>query len=163
MNAPSRLAQFRATVREVEIEAKDLANDRAFYKMKFANDAAVPLACEFSATMLREPIAADRVTGSTASQYVSATWGAEITAVTSTTVTIDAGLVSSAGGGVEVRRSDSGWEPGNDRNLVGRYSTRNFTVPRLTRVQDYWMRQYDASTPRKYSRYSTLLHLDYPL
>lgn len=163
VNAPSRQAQFRATIREVEIEARDVTNDRAVYKMKFANDAAAPLSCEFSATVLREPIDADRVTGSTGSLYLDATWGAEITAVASTTVAIDTGMAPSAGGGIEVRRSDSGWEPGNDRNLVGRFATRNFTVPRLTRVQDYWMRQYDASTPPRYSRYSTLLHLDYPL
>jgi hypothetical protein len=63
----------------------------------------------------------------------------------------------------EVRWSDSGWGPGNDRNLVGRFTTRTFTIPMLSRVQGCYLRQYDASTPPKYSRYTTALHVDYPL
>ena len=83
--------------------------------------------------------------------------------VTSTTVNIDSGINPLAGGGIEVRRTDSGWGQDNDRNLVGRFSTRTFSVPRLARVQDYFLRQYDGSSPAKYSRYSAALHLDYPL
>ena len=63
----------------------------------------------------------------------------------------------------EVRWSDSGWGPGNDRNLVGRFSIQTFTVPRLGTVQSYFLRQYDASSPTRYSRYSAALHLNYPL
>jgi len=36
-------------------------------------------------------------------------------------------------------------------------------LSRLSRVQDYFLRQYDASAPPRYSRYSALLHVDYPL
>jgi len=82
---------------------------------------------------------------------------------TSTTVTIDAGLDLAPGRGIEVRWSDSGWGLSNDRNLIGRFNARTFTVPRLGRVQDYFLRQYDNSSPAKYSRYSAALHLDYPL
>jgi hypothetical protein len=53
-----------------------------------------------------------------------------------------------------VRWSDSGWGPGNDRNLVGRFSIQTFTVPRLGSAQSYFLRQYDASSPTRYSRYS---------
>ena len=88
---------------------------------------------------------------------------AEITQVTSTTSTLDAGLTPPVGGGIEVRLSDVGWGQENDRNLVGRFTTRGFTVPRLARTQDYFLRQYDASTPAKYSRCSAALHVDYPL
>lgn len=63
----------------------------------------------------------------------------------------------------EVRWSDSGWGQGSDRNLVGRFSSRAFTVPRLARVQNCYLRQYDASNPPKYSRYTTALHVDFPL
>jgi hypothetical protein len=63
----------------------------------------------------------------------------------------------------EVRWSDSGWGPGNSRNLVGRFGSETFTLPRLSRVQTVFLRQYDASTPPKYSRYSAALHVDYPL
>jgi hypothetical protein len=63
----------------------------------------------------------------------------------------------------EVRWSDAGWGQGNDRNLAGRFSSQTFTLPRLARIQNYFLRQYDASAPPRYSRYSTALHLDYPL
>jgi hypothetical protein len=62
----------------------------------------------------------------------------------------------------EVRWSDSGWGPYNDRNLAGRFTTQTFTLPRLSKIQDYYLRQYDGSPP-KYSRYSTALHVDFPL
>jgi hypothetical protein len=65
----------------------------------------------------------------------------------------------------EVRWSDFGWGMDNDRNLAGRFSTRTFSVARLgvSAVQNYFLRQFDASTPPKYSRYTTALHLKYPL
>ena len=63
----------------------------------------------------------------------------------------------------EVRWSDASWGQASDRNLAGRFVTRTFTLPRLGRVEDYYVRQYDGSSPAKYSRYSTALHLDYPL
>jgi hypothetical protein len=63
----------------------------------------------------------------------------------------------------EVRWSDTGWGPDNDRNLVGRFSTQTFVLPRLTKVQNYFLRQYDSSVPPRHSRYTAALNLDYPL
>ena len=62
-----------------------------------------------------------------------------------------------------MRRSDYDWGQESDRNLAGRFTSRSFTLPRLARIQEYYLRQYDASAPPLYSRYSTALHLDYPL
>jgi hypothetical protein len=62
----------------------------------------------------------------------------------------------------EVRWSDAGWGQFNDENLAGRFTTQAFTLPRLTKVEDYFLRQFDASVPPKYSRHSTALHIDYP-
>ncbi len=64
---------------------------------------------------------------------------------------------------VEVRYSDKGWGADNNRNLVGRFTSSSFTLTRFARAQDYFLRSYDSSTPPKYSRYSTALHVDYPL
>jgi len=64
---------------------------------------------------------------------------------------------------VEVRYSDAGWGADNNRNLAGRFTTSSFTLTRFARAQDYFLRSYDSSTPPKYSRYSTALHVDYPL
>lgn len=63
----------------------------------------------------------------------------------------------------EVRYSDTGWGAGNDRNLLGRFTSSSFTLPRYARGQTYFLRSYDDSSPAKYSRYSTALHIDYPL
>ncbi|MGH9580774.1 MAG: hypothetical protein ACRD2R_07265, partial [Terriglobales bacterium] len=88
---------------------------------------------------------------------------AEITAITSTTLSIDTGAAPPAGGGIEVRRSDFGWGQENDRNLVGRFTTQSFTITRLTRIVSLYLRQFDNSAPPRYSRYSTALRIDYPL
>jgi hypothetical protein len=145
-----------AIIREVEIEAVDLADDRCRYSLAFANDAADPLAFDFDkGRLFDEP---DPVTPGAG--YTGDVPDAEVTAVSSTTVSIDVGGAPVAGGGFEVRRSDTNWGAANDRNLVGRFTTQTFTVPRLTRVQTYCIRMYDAAG--KYSRYSTLLHVDIP-
>ncbi len=63
----------------------------------------------------------------------------------------------------EVRENDYGWGQANDRNLLGRFNTQTFTLARLARTQNYFLRLYDGSSPPKYSRYSAALHVDYPL
>lgn len=63
----------------------------------------------------------------------------------------------------EVRAHDFGWGPSNDRNLLGRFATQAFSLPRLARAQNYFLRLYDNSSPAKYSRYPAALHVDYPL
>jgi hypothetical protein len=145
-----------AVIREVEIEAAYLADDRCQYSLKFANDAADPLSFDFDKGRLFAEL--DPVTPGAG--YTADVPDAEVTAVTSTTVSIDVGRTPVAGGGFEVRRSDTNWGAANDRNLIGRFTTQTFTVPRLTRVQNHCIRMYDAAG--KYSRYTTLLHVDIP-
>lgn len=78
--------------------------------------------------------------------------------MTSTTVTVDLGFSPSAGG-VEVRYSDAGWGIDNTRNLVGRYTTRSFTLTRYARAQGYFLKSHDSSAPPRYSRYSAALYV----
>ena len=164
LKAASRGADFTAVVRQVQIQVRDLDGEHSRYTLDFADDAAVPLAFQFAGGRVTDLSKLTvQTTDQVGSAFLPALTGAEITDTTSTTVTIDAGLTPPAGWGIEVRRSDLGWNPGNDRNLVGRFSARSFTVPRLSRVQDYFLRQYDASSPARYSRYSAALHLDRPL
>jgi hypothetical protein len=161
VQTPSRGANFTAIVREVDWQLADLAGERGRYKISFANDAAAPFGFTFAGAK-PAPLDVAITTAQVGNSVISDLPLAEITAVTSTTVTIDAGVAPPAGGGIEVRRSDYGWGLAGDRYLVGRFSTQTFTVPRLSREQDYYLRQYDAASPPRYSRYSTLLHLDYP-
>jgi hypothetical protein len=166
VNVPSRGAAFTAIVREVGIQIADPADDRGFYTIGFANDLAAPLAIEYgaSATVIAlqdmPPLLATTQVGA---YYQVDLTEAQITAVTSTTVQVDAGMTPPNGYGIEVRENDYGWGPANDRNLLGRFSTQAFNLARLAETQDYFLRLYDNSSPPKYSRYSAALHVDYPL
>ena len=162
LNVPSRGAQFLAIVREVLIAFIDLANDRGKYKILFANEAAEPVALQFHANAQRKlPATVIAVTDAVVNLPPSLV-AAEITQVSSTTTTMDAGQGLPAGYGIEVRRSDFGWGPYNDQNLIGRFTTQTFTVPRVAKSQSYFLRLYDTSNPPLYSLHSALLHVDYP-
>ncbi len=164
VNAPSRGAVFSAIVREVDIGVHDLRGEHCRYVIQFANDAALPLAYEVTTAPHAGALKVNAVTISqVGTAFVADLAQVSVATVTSTTITLDTGTPPLAGGGFEVRRSDFGWGPDNDRNLVGRFSTQSFVVPRLSRIQDYYLRQYDGSSTRKYSRYSAAIHLDYPL
>ncbi|HEY1731572.1 MAG TPA: hypothetical protein VGG15_07475 [Terriglobales bacterium] len=164
VSAPSRGAVFNATVREVELQVMSLRDDLSQYKIKFANDAAGPLAFETANITLPTPVAKIfDVNTPSSSLYIASLTAAQITDVIATEITVDAGITPPTGGGIEVRRSDGGWGPSDSGNLAGRFTTQTFVLPRLSRVQGYYFRQYDGSTPAKYSRYSALLHVDYPL
>jgi hypothetical protein len=158
VNVPSRNANFTAILREVEIEITHPEYDRSRYTLRFANEAAAPLAFAAEEGTMRDVL--DAVTPAEA--YNADLPDAEITSLTSTTVTINTGIAPPSGGGFEVRRSDFGWGTENDRNLIGRFTTQTFTIPRLARIQTYHIRMYDNATPPKYSRYATVLHVNYP-
>lgn len=164
VDVPSRGANFSALIHQVNIEVNDIDGEHSRYQIQFADDAAKPVAFEFDAGKLTDLSNLTVETVATAgTSFLDDLTSAAITQVSSTTVTIDAGFSPGTGEGIEVRRSDLGWNQGNDRNLVGRFGSQVFTVPRLSRVQDYFLRRYDASTPARYSRFSAALHLDYPL
>jgi hypothetical protein len=161
---PSRGATFAAIVIEVEIVVTNWEGEHLGYKIKFANDAAKALAFEFEATKATASLFVNQQTNAqVGTTYLPDLTAAVLTQVTSTTVSVDAGTAPATGGGIEVRWSDAGWGPGNDRNLVGRFTTQAFTIPRLSEVQDCYLQQFDASVPPKYSRYTAALHVDYPL
>ncbi len=156
VSAPSRGAVFNAIVREVELQVMSLRDDRSQYKIKFANDAAEPLAFERENITLSAPVTTiSNVNTPSSSLYITSLTAAQITNVIATEITVDAGVAPPAGGGIEVRRSDGGWGPSDSGNLAGRFTTQTFILPRLSRVQGYYLRQYDGSTPPKYSRYSS--------
>jgi hypothetical protein len=156
VNVSSRGANFSAIARQVTIDVADLSSDLSRYTVQFANDAAESLSSrsESDAIGTGSIIVAD-------AQFVADLTDAEITSTDSVTLYIDCGVAPPAGGGIEVRRSDTGWGSGTDRTFIGRFGTRTFSVPRLARNYTVYLRQYDASG--HYSRYSTALHIDYPL
>jgi hypothetical protein len=163
VNVPSRGAVFGAIIREVAIVVRDFAGEHSNYKISFADDNAKPLAFEFdSAKIANLPDVTAVINTQVAAIFLADLTAAELTQIGTTTVTVDAGIAPSTGGGIEVRWSDAGWGPANDRNLVGRFATQGFTIPRLSQAQGCYLRQYDASVPPKYSRYSAALYVNYP-
>jgi hypothetical protein len=166
VNVPSRGASFTAIVREVEMEITDPGDDRSLYTIGFANDLASPLGIEYAAsaiTIALQDMPPLLQTTQVGAYYQVNLTEAQITTVTSTTVEVDAGLAPASGTGIEVRLNDYGWGQANDRNLLGRFSSQTFSLARLARTQNYFLRLYDGSSPPKYSRYSAALHVDYPL
>lgn len=165
LNVPSRSAVFSAVVRRVEIDVADPANDRGRYKIEFGNDLAQPLAMQTEQTGTQVPLQDLPVrlrTGDVGSYYPASLANAQVTQVSSTTVQVDIGMAVPSGCGIEVRTHDFDWGPGNDRSLLGRFGGRTLTLPRLGRIQTYFLRLYDSSSPPHYSRYAAALHVDYP-
>jgi hypothetical protein len=166
VNVPSRSAGFGAIVRSVSIDLVDPVDDRGMYTIEFANDLAAPLALRDSSsavTVALQDMPVQLSTGQVGNYYLANLTGVQITQVTSTTVSVDAGIAPASGEGIEVRAHDFGWGVSNDRNLVGRFNTQTFSLARLAATQNYFLRLYDNSSPPRYSRYAAALHVDYPL
>lgn len=164
VNVPSRAASFLAIVKQVDLAVIDIAGETLRYTLHFVDAGDPSLDFSFATAVVKQAqvLTAIDVT-QVGNVYLADLTNAEVTNVTSTTVTIDAGFTPGSGGGIEVRYSDTGWGAGNNRNLLGRFTSSTFTLPRFARAQDYFLRSYDSSTPAKYSRYSAALHVDYPL
>ncbi len=164
INLPSRMATFTAIVSEVDVEIADIAGENSRYTLRFVDAGDPSLDFSFATAQLKQkqvltPIDVTKV----GSYYLADLTEAQVTNVTSTTVTIDAGVTPPTGGGIEVRYTDKGWGAGYNGNLIGRFTGGNFTLTRYARAQNYFLRSYDGSVPPKYSRYSAALHVDYPL
>ena len=164
VNVPSRGAAFTAIVREVDVAVADMSGENCHYTLRFVDAGDPSLDFAFVTALMKQKQALTPVDVSAVGNiYLDDLTGAEITNVTSTTVTVDVGFTPVAGGGIEVRYSDEGWGIGYNGNLVGRFTSASFELTRFVRAQDYYLRSYDGSGPPKYSRYSTKLHVDYPL
>jgi hypothetical protein len=84
-------------------------------------------------------------------------------AVTSTQITVSAGVTAPTGGWFEVRRVDWQFGPGSDGTLVQRSPVANFSILREAAIEQYYVRMYDGSTPPNYSRFSSAICASVPL
>ena len=155
---PRQSLQVTATVREVKIQFLSVGEECSQYTIEFANDAAQQLSFSLGTTTEKLPLSNSTEIAGTS---VPCLPGAAITSVQEASLVIDAGMAPVAGGGFEVRLKDEGWGANEDRNLLGRFTTETFTVPMLATSQDNFLRMFDGSTPPNYSRFTTLLHVDY--
>src|SRR5208283_2901360 len=134
-SVPSRMASFTAIVREVDVEIADIAGENSRYTMRFVDAGDPSLDFAFvTALMKQTQVLAPIDTTQVGSYYLADLTDAEVTNVTSTTVTIDVGFTPAAGGGIEVRYSDQGWGIGYNGNLVGRFANESFALTRYARA-----------------------------
>jgi hypothetical protein len=134
---PRESLQVTATVREVKIQFLSTGEECSQYTIGFANDAAQQLSFSLGATARKPALSYSTEIAGTS---VPCLPGAAITSVQAASLVIDAGMAPVAGGGFEVRLKDEGWGANVDRNLLGRFTTETFTVPKLATSQNYFLR-----------------------
>ena len=137
------------------------------YRVSFANDWASELA-DGLGLKLSESIAKDAwlppQAASGPAQVCASLQTMAVVSLTGTAIQIDAGLDPSPGGGFEVRRRDWDFGMGVDAaDLVLRSPVRSFSLPRAAQVEEFYIRMYDGNTPAAYSRFSSLLCVNWPL
>jgi hypothetical protein len=86
-----------------------------------------------------------------------------VVSVMTTTLTLDMGVDPPAGGGFEVRRRDWDFGVGSDVDLVLRSPVRGFSIARAAQVESFFVRMYDASATRVYSRFSSVVVVHAPV
>ena len=87
-----------------------------------------------------------------------------VLSLTDTAMQVSAGCTAPAGGGFEVRRRDWNFGVGVDTpDLLLRSPVESFSIPRAAQVERFYVRMYDASTPRLYSRWSSALFVNAPV
>jgi hypothetical protein len=82
---------------------------------------------------------------------------ASVTLITGTQAVVDLGATPVTG--VEVRRSDTGWAS-TTQNLIGVFTTQQFTLPRARLDQTWYMREVNGTQT---SRFTRVLRVNYPM
>jgi hypothetical protein len=148
--------------RKVTVEDGMAAPELLTYKIAFANDWAESLGIRLSETVAANalvPSAPSAAPGNVLANLQQL----QLVSATTTALQVDAGTTPPAGGGFEVRRRDWDFGPGVDQDLVLRSPVRGFSIPREAQIEQYYVRMYDASTPRLYSRFSSAIFTDIPV
>ncbi len=161
VDATSTGVNANLVVRAVTIEAGSSSPDLTKYTIAFANDWAEALSMKLSSTVPKDVWLPQQA--ATAVTVLGNLSGLTISSVTGSTVQIAAGVTPPTGGGFEVRRRDWYFVPGNDADLVLRSPVANFAIPREAAIEQYFIRQYDASSPPNYSRFSSAVFINVPL
>jgi hypothetical protein len=147
-------------VRTVEIDLAASMPGLVRYTVSFANDWADNLAIQTSAAIPADAWLPQQP--ETALPLANLN-NLAVTAINGSTIQIAANATPPAGGGFEVRRRDWSFTPGPGPDLVLRSPVPNFSIAREAAVEQYYVRQYDGSTPPNYSRFSSAVFVNLPL
>jgi hypothetical protein len=160
LTSPSAGLNTSLVVREVQIDSLSGTPTRTKYAISFANDWADEIAIQTSSAV---PADAWLPQGPETAPPLANLNSLAVTSVTGSTIQIAAGATAPAGGGFEVRRRDWSFTPGSGPDLVLRSPVPNFTIPRQSTMERYYIRMYDGSTPPNYSRFSSAVFVNLPL
>ena len=160
INSDSANMHANLVVRAVEIDMLSTAPGQVKYTISFANDWADNLSIHTSSTVPTDTWLPD--SPQTASPLASLDT-LSVTSITGTTIQITAGATPPASGGFEVRRRDWSFGPGSNSDLVLRSPVANFSIPRASAVEQFYIRMYDGATPPNYSRFSSAIFVNVPL
>ncbi|MGO9316433.1 MAG: hypothetical protein ACLPXT_12470 [Terracidiphilus sp.] len=159
LNAPSTSLNAQVVVRTVTVSYRASYPDQVEYAIAFANDWADDLAIKTSTTVPADAWLPAPIAPTVLANLNSLT----VTAVTGTSVTINAGVTPPTGGGFEVRTRDFDFMAGTDPSLVTRSTQATMTFSRISANDQFYIRMYDGSTPPNYSEFSTALFINLPL
>ena len=159
LNAPSMNLNAQVVARTVKVSYHASLPDNFQYEITFANDWADDLAIRTS-----EKVPSDAWLPAPITPTVLANLNVmTVTAVSGSTVTINAGMVPPTGGGFEVRLRDNAFMAGSDPTLVTRSSAQNITFSRTSFADRFYVRMYDGATPPNYSEFSAAVFVNLPL
>jgi len=159
LNAPSLALSVQVVVRTVKLLCASSRPDCLRYEITFANDWADDLAIKTSASVPADTSLPALI----APTFLANLSALTVTALSATSVSVNAGIAPPTGGGFEVRRRDNCFQPGSDSDLVERSSTQNFILARQSANDCFFIRAYDNSTPPNYSEFSAALFINLPL
>jgi hypothetical protein len=159
LNAPSTNLNAQVVVRTVTVSYRASYPDLVEYAIAFANDWADDLAIKTSATVPVDAWLPAAVAPTVLTNLNTLT----VTAVTGTTVTVNANATPPMGGGFEVRTRDFDFMAGTDPTLVMRSTQAMMTFSRISANDRFFIRMFDGATPPNYSEFSTALFINLPL
>ena len=157
----SDISAHQVTVHSVNLELQDASSDIVRYQVEFANDFVESLSIQTSS---RLAATSDLPQAATALDTAPASLTAlTIASITQTSVVFSTGLAAPVNGGFEVRRRDATFGPGIDSDLVLRTAAQTFSIPRISVVEQYFVRMYDGSRSPLYSTQSAAVFVNIPM
>ena len=155
---PSASINGQVVVRAIKITYTSTTPDVLNYAVAFANEWADDLAIHTSITVPTDAWLPALVSPA----YLANLSALVATSITTSAITVAAGVTPPTGGGFEVRTADNVFMAGQDSTLVLRSPVPNFTFARASANDKFFIRMYDGSTPPNYSEFSTAFFINLP-
>ena len=167
----SRYPAFTALIRGVASEIRELASEQIVHTVEFGQPSRFEdLLRQFTPRegVLQAEEAAPLApveAGEAGAMFLPELTAAAMIAIEPDGFVVDAGAPPPVGGAIEVRRSDQGWGApgaiGSVQNVMGRFTTQTFLLPRSRRTHSYFLRPVDGTNAT--SRFSAAVAVNLPL